>query len=203
MDQLLLGLIGIAGALLGVLIGARRQEILQRTLSQYEDLRRWQQERRASYLRFVYADDELYRGLIRDLRDLPSGVSSDDPNLLGLSGVLLAPMTSEQRLDALGVFDRVWRAKREIELFHLVDDDLLAAAESLMSVDAELVGLVVYDLNREPGRAETITAKAWELFKERKLKIGEFMQNARIALDVPATDPRVRPAKGRRFFPSS
>lgn len=200
MNQLWLALIGLFGALIGVLVGAWRQAILQRTLSQREDLRRWQQERRESYLRFVYADDELYRGLIRDLRDVPPGRSTDDPAILGAPGVVLLPLSSEQRLEVLDIFDRVWRAKREIELFHLVDDNLLASAEKLISVDSELVGLMLFDVSRKP--AETISARAWELFQERRLRIADFMHNARVALDVPSADNMQGRAKGRKFFQS-
>jgi hypothetical protein len=201
-SQLLVALIGLFGALLGVLIGAWRQAILQSTLSQHEDLRRWQQERRESYLRFVVADDELYRGLIRDLRDLPPGRSTNDPKVLGLSGVLLPPLSSEQRLEVIQIFDSVWRAKREIELFHLKDDNLLASAERLALVDAELVGLVVFELSREPDRAEAITARSWELFQERRRSIDAFMHNARQALDVPSTDGMPKRTSGRRLFSS-
>jgi hypothetical protein len=169
----------------------------------YEDLRRWLEERGVSYFRFVFAVVELYRGVLRDVRDLPPGRSADDPTTLGLHGVSLPPLSFEQRLDVLSVFDRVWRAKREIELFHLVDDDLLASAEQLVSVDAELVGLVVFDLNREPNRAEAITAIAWKLLQERRLKINQFMHSARIALDVPPAERRQRRTGGRRLFPSS
>jgi hypothetical protein len=198
MDQLLIALIGLFGALLGILIGAWRQAALQRSLSQYEDLRRWQQERREVYLRLVVVDDELYRALIRDIRDLPPGRSTDDPNTLGLSGVLLPPLASQQRLDVLNIFDHVWRAKRAIELFHLVDDDLLASVEKLVAVDAELVGLMVFDLNRDPDGVENITARAWELLQERRLRINEFMQHARIALDVPSVDRRKARTGARR-----
>jgi hypothetical protein len=49
MDNLLAALIGSTGILVGVFAGAWRQAILQRNISQNEDLRRWQQERRESY----------------------------------------------------------------------------------------------------------------------------------------------------------
>ena len=136
MTQLLAALIGLFGALVGILIGAWRQAELQRSESRYEDLRRWQQERREAYLQIIVADDELYRGLVRDIRDPPPGRATDDPVVLGFAGVLLPPLSSEQRLDVLNIFDRVWRAKRTIELFHLVNDDLLAG-QSLGVVSAK------------------------------------------------------------------
>jgi hypothetical protein len=199
-NQLWLALIGLLGALLGVLVGSWRQAILQRTLSQREDLRRWQQERRESYLRFVYADDELYRGIIRDLRDVPPGNSTDDPEILGAPGVVLPPLSSEQRLEVLNIFDRVWRAKREIELFHLVDDDLLASVEKLISVDSELVSLMIFDMSRKP--AETITARVWELFQERRDRTADFMHTARMVLDVPSANNMQARAEGHKFFRS-
>jgi hypothetical protein len=51
---------------------------------------------------------------------------------------------------------------------------------------SELVGLMLFDASRKP--AETISARAWELFQERRLRIADFMHNARMALDVPSTD---------------
>jgi hypothetical protein len=184
-DQLPIAIIGLFGALLGVLIGAWRQEVLQRSISKDEDIRRWQQERREAYLRLVAADDELYRGLVRDMPDLLPGRSSDDSTFLGASGVLL-PLSPEQRLDVLNLFDHAWRAKRSIELFHLVDDELLSAAERLMAVDGELVSLIVFDLSWHPENSDDITVKVSKLLQERHLRIDQYMKHARVALNVPS-----------------
>jgi hypothetical protein len=184
MRQLWPAVIGLAGIFIGILTSAWRQTALQRDIWLREDLRRWQQDRRESYLRLVYADDELYRCLIRDLRDPPPGRAVDDPKILGLEGVL-PPPSAEQRLELLNTFDRLWRAKREIELFHLIDDELLASANRLALTDAELVGLVAYDLHHEPERAVSITTKAWEVLQGRRQAINDFIQKARVTLDVP------------------
>jgi hypothetical protein len=198
MNQLLVAVIGLSGGLLGVLFGAWRQAILQRTISQTEDLRRWRQERRESYLRFVFADDDLYRGIIRDLRDMPPGRSTDDPKILGAADFLLPPLSREQRLEVLSIFDRVWRAKREIELFHLVDDELLASAEKLMLVDSEIVGLMLFDVDRMT--TEAVTARAVDLFQERRLRIADFMSNARTTLDVPSADGMKQHRNRRTYY---
>lgn len=197
MDQFLPALVGLAGVVLGVLASAWRQAALERAVSQREDLRRWRQDRREAYLRFIYADDELYRGLVRDLRDPPPGRVVNDPGRLG-SGGLISPLSAEQRLELLGTFDRLWRAKREIELFHLVDDELLASAVKLALVDAELVGLIAYDLEREPEAAESVTAAAVSALAERQRAINGFMQKARSALNVPPGQLTHRSRNARR-----
>lgn len=195
MDQFLPAMIGLAGVILGILASAWRQAALERTVSQREDLRRWRQDRREAYLRFIYAEDELYRGLLRDLQDpLPGGIV-DDSDRLG-SGAIIPTLSSEQRLELLNTFDRMWRAKREIELFHLVDDELLASAKKLAFLGSELVVLIAYDLEREPGRAESITAMAVVALRERQRAINDFMQKARSALNVPAPGHLSRRTRG-------
>jgi hypothetical protein len=184
MDDLLAALIGSTGVLIGVFAGAWRQAILQRNISQNEDLRRWQQERRESYLRFIVADDELYRGLVRDLRDPPPGRLAQDSTVLGLRGTLL-PLSAEDRMEVMARFDRLWRAMREIELFHLVDDELLEATEKLARLDAELVGLVLFEFDQDPGPTASTTATVSELLKKRHDGIDDFIQKARVALNVP------------------
>jgi hypothetical protein len=74
---------------------------------------------------------------------------------------------------------------REIELFHLVDDELLEATEKLALVDAELVGLVLFEFSQDPGQVDSVTVKASEFLKKRHLAIDDFIQKARLALNVP------------------
>jgi hypothetical protein len=124
-------------------------------------------------LRFIVADDELYRGLVRDVRDPPPGRLVKGSAILGLGGSL-SPPSPEERVELQNRFDRLWRAMREIELFHLVDDELLEATERLALVDAELVGLVLFEFNQDPARVTSITATASELLKKRHGAIDDF-----------------------------
>lgn len=136
--QLVPAVVGLAGVVLGALVGAWRQSLLQRSNWLRDDLRRWQQDRRESYLKLVQADDELYRCVIRDLRDPPPGRTVADDQILGSDEVVL-PLSTDERAELLKAFDRLWRAKREIELHHLTDDALLAAANRLALKHAELI----------------------------------------------------------------
>jgi hypothetical protein len=183
--QILPALIGLVGVILGALLGSWRQAATQRSALAQEELRRWQQDRRSAYMKLVQADDELYRCLIRDLRDPPPGRTVADPDTLASGNIALDPLTPEERTALLAGFDQLWRAKREVELHHLVDDALLAAADALAITDAELVGLVLFDLTRQPDRAIEITASVGEALLRRRQIIEDFMSQARVALNVP------------------
>jgi hypothetical protein len=59
------------------------------------------------------------------------------------------------------------------------------ATEKLLLVDAELVGLALFELSQDPGQVASITAKASELLKKRRHAIDDFIQKASVALNVP------------------
>ena len=107
-------------------------------------------------------------------------------------------MSPEQRLEVLGAFDRLWRAKREIELFHLADDALLSAAEKLSLVDSELAGLILFDATRKS--AKDVTTRTHELLQERRVRISDFMHNARWTLGVPPVSKARGHAGWQRIF---
>lgn len=184
MLQLWTAVIGLGGVVVGALVGALGQAALQRRAWQRDELRRWQQDRRGAYLRLVDADDALYRALVREARDPVPGRGVLDPDRLGDGGAITR-LTPEERTAALGALDAVWRAKREIELIHLSDDELLAAAERLAMVGADLAGLAVYDLDRRSGDRADVDARLWEGLQSRQRAIRAFMQQARVALAVP------------------
>ncbi|MEU4225197.1 hypothetical protein AB0F17_12935 [Nonomuraea sp. NPDC026600] len=181
--QLVPAVVGLVGVVIGVLVGAWRQSLLQQGNWLRDDLRRWQRDRRASYLKLVQADDELYRCVIRDLRDPPPGQAVTS-RTVGLDEVI-PPLATDERAGLLQAFDRLWRAKREIELHHLTDDALLAATNRLTLKDAELVSLMLFDLTRHPEEAQEITIQIRDALKARRDLIDQFIQEARMALNVP------------------
>ncbi|WP_433517210.1 hypothetical protein ACQP2T_17645 [Nonomuraea sp. CA-143628] len=182
--QLVPAVVGLVGIVVGVLVGAWRQSLLQQGNWLRDDLRRWQQDRRESYLKLVHADDELYRCVIRDSPDPPPGQIVADSRTAGLDEEIL-PFAADERAELLQAFDRLWRAKREIELHHLTDDALLVATNRLTLKDAELVNLTLYDLTRHSEDTQEITVQIRDALKTRRDLIDQFMQEARMALNVP------------------
>jgi hypothetical protein len=182
--QLVPTVVGLVGVVIGVLVGAWRQSRLEQGNWLRDDLRRWQRDRRESYLKLVQADDELYRCVIRDLPDPPPGQTVTDSRIVGLDEVI-PPLATDERAELLQAFDRLWRAKREIELHHLTDDALLVATNRLTLKDAELVSLTLFDLTRRPEDAQEITIQIRDVLKARRDLIDRFMQEARLALNVP------------------
>ncbi|MEU7901542.1 hypothetical protein [Actinoplanes sp. NPDC049118] len=180
---------GIA-ALLGVLIGSWRQAGLQRSLARAELIRSWQNERRTSYLNLLVADDEFYRSIVGTLRDAHPEWSVSDRNQVG-KDQLFSPRNPMERSEIISKFDQIWRAGRAVELYHLVDDDLLASAKSLLLVDAELIGLVVFDLTYYQDKAPDISTRVATVLQKRRSAIDHFMHVARLALNVP---PSFNPA---------
>jgi hypothetical protein len=139
-----------------------------------------------SYLKFLVADDEFYRSIAGTLRDDHPDwavTSPDEP----MNEQIFLPRRSTEREEIISRFDQVWRAGRAIELYHLVDDDLLASAKSLLLVDAELIGLVVFDITWYPDKAPGINAQIAIALQKRRSAIDNFMHVARAALDVPPT----------------
>ncbi|MFI6299421.1 hypothetical protein ACIBEJ_48060 [Nonomuraea sp. NPDC050790] len=182
--QMVPAVVGLVGVVIGVLVGAWRQSLLQQGNWLRDDLRRWQQERRRSYLKLVHADDELYRCVIRELRDPPPGQLVTDSGMMDL-GEVIPPLAKNERTRLLQAFDRVWRAKREIELLHLTDDALLLATDGLTFKDAELVSLMLFDLTHRPEDARETTQLIRDALKARRDLIDQFMREARTALNVP------------------
>ncbi len=182
--QLVPTIVGLAGVVIGVLVGAWRQSLLQQGNWLRDDLRRWQQDRRESYLKLVQADDELYRCVIRELPDPPPGQVVTDSGTAGLDDVI-PPLAADERAELIQAFDRLWRAKREIELLHLTDDALLLATNRLTLKDAELVSLMLFDLAHCPEDAQGVTRKIRAALKTRRDLIDQFMQEARTVLNVP------------------
>ncbi|WP_436761895.1 hypothetical protein [Streptosporangium sp. V21-05] len=182
--QLVPTVVGLVGVVIGVLVGAWRESRLQQGNWLRDDLRRWQRDRRGSYLRLVQADDELYRCVIRDLPDPPPGQPVTDSRSAGLDEVI-PPLATNERTELLRAFDRLWRAKREIELHHLTDDALLVATNRLTLKDAELVSLTLFDLTHRPEDAQEITTQIRDALKVRRDLIDQFVQEARTALNVP------------------
>ncbi|NRQ30710.1 hypothetical protein HII36_02510 [Nonomuraea sp. NN258] len=182
--QVLPAVVGLVGVVVGVLVGAWRQSLLQQGNWLRDDLRRWQQDRRRSYLKLVQADDELYRCVIRDLRDPPPGQTVTNSGMMDLNEAI-PPLTKHERIELLRTFDRLWRAKREIELLHLTDDALLVATNKLTLKDAELVSLMLFDLTNHPENAQKTTIQIRGALKVRRDLIDQFMQEARTALNVP------------------
>ncbi|MFI9552790.1 hypothetical protein [Nonomuraea endophytica] len=176
--------VGLIGVVIGVLVGAWRQSLLQQGNWLRDDLRRWQRDRRKSYLKLVRADDQLYRCVIRDLRDPPPGQAVTDSGIVDLDEVI-PPLATDERTELLQTFDRLWRARREIELLHLTDDALLVATNSLTLKDAELVSLTLFDLTHRPEDAHEISIQIRSALKVRRDLIDQFIQEARMALNVP------------------
>jgi hypothetical protein len=181
---------GIA-ALLGVLIGSWRQAGLQRSLARAELIRSWQNERRTSYLTLLLADDEFYRSIIGTLRDVPPGWDVGERSKLGNDH--FSPRSTEEKVETIAKFDRIWRAGRAVELYHLVDDELLASAKSLLLADADLLCRVVFDLTENPDQAAEISRQIAISLQERRSAIDRFMNVARLSLNVPPSfTPDVR-----------
>ncbi|UBU08400.1 hypothetical protein [Nonomuraea gerenzanensis] len=176
--------VGVVGVVVGVLVGAWRQSLLQQGNWLRDDLRRWQQDRRKSYFRLVQADDKLYRCVIRDLRDPPPGQTVTVTGAVDPDEVI-PPLAASERGELLRAFDCLWRARREIELLHLTDDALVAATNRLTLKDAELVSLTLFDLTRRPEEAQEITMLIRDALRVRRDLIDQFMQEARTALNVP------------------
>ncbi|MEU7741942.1 hypothetical protein [Nonomuraea sp. NPDC049158] len=176
--------VGLVGVVVGVLVGAWRQSLLQQGNWLRDDLRRWQQDRRKSYLKLVHADDELYRCVIRDLRDPPPGQPVTDSGIVDPDEAI-PPLATNERAKLIQTFDRVWRARREIELLHLTDDALLVATNRLTLKDAELVSLMLFDLTHRPEDTLGITVQIRGALKVRRDLIDQFMQEARMALNLP------------------
>ncbi|WP_203790021.1 hypothetical protein [Paractinoplanes rishiriensis] len=181
-------------ALLGVLIGSWRQAGLQRSLVRAELIRSWQDERRTSYLNLLVADDEFYRSIVRGLRDDHPEWTFGDPSKVG-EDQLFPPPNSEERREIISRFDKVWHAGRAVELYHLIDDDLLASAKSLLLADAELISLTVFDLTRYPDEALDISLRVATALQKRRSAINHFMHVARLALNVP---PSFNPAPAQK-----
>ncbi|MER5651000.1 hypothetical protein [Streptosporangium sp. NPDC002524] len=184
LGELVPTVIGLVGVVIGVLVGAWRQSRLEQGNWLRDDLRLWQRDRRESYLKLVHADDELYRCVIRDLPDPPPGQPVTDARTAG-PGEVIPPLATDERAELLQAFDRLWRAKREIELHHLTDDALLVATNRLTLKDAELVSLTLFDLARRPEDAQETTVQIQDALKERRDLIDKFIQEARTALNVP------------------
>ncbi|MEU8237788.1 hypothetical protein AB0C07_06060 [Actinoplanes missouriensis] len=174
---------GIA-ALLGVLIGSWRQAGLQRSLARAELVRSWQNERRTSYLNLLVADDEFYRSIVGTLRDTHPEWNVSDPNQIG-KDQMFTPRSAEERWEIIARFDKIWRAGRAVELYHLVDDDLLASAKAILLADAQLIGLVAFDLTYYPEKASDISGQVAAMLQHRREAIDHFMHVARLALNVP------------------
>ena len=114
-------------ALLGVLVASWRQASLQRALARAELIRSWQNERRTSYLNLLVADDKFYRSIVGALRDDHPEWNSGSQSEIG-KDQLFSRRSSQERLEIISGFDQLWRAARAVELYHLVEDDLLASA---------------------------------------------------------------------------
>ncbi|MEU4558927.1 hypothetical protein AB0F72_11090 [Actinoplanes sp. NPDC023936] len=184
---------GIA-ALLGVVIGSWRQAGLQRSLARAELIRSWQNERRTSYLNLLVADDEFYRSIVGTLRDAHPEWNVSDPLQVG-KDQMFTPPSPEERAEIIAKFDKIWRAGRAVELYHLVDDDLLASAKALLLTDAELIGLVAFDLTYYPEKTSGISSQVATMLQKRREAIDHFMHVARLALNVP---PSFEPASRNR-----
>ena len=192
MSSIMPAIVAGTTALLGVLIASWRQAGLQRSLARAELIRSWQNERRTSYLNLLVADDEFYRSIVGTFRDDHPEWNVGSSSKIGEDHLFLC-RSFQERSEIVSKFDQIWRAGRAVELYHLVDDELLASAKSLLLVDAELICLVVFDLTSHPDNAPEISIQVATALQKRRSAIDHFMRVARLALNVPPTfDPATR-----------